>query len=586
MLRAPFVLLYNLFKLLRYLWAAFWNGLGHWLSRKKRKYVAIKLERDYAFGPGRGLAALFQTQPTFLEFRQDIKRLAGDPKIEGVVITIETVSMGPARAEEFRGLIGELVAAGKRVVVHFQMMTLRDYALATAADEILVTPAGRLYIFGLRFEQYFAADLLERLGVAAQFVHIGPFKTASHRFIHNAMTDPQRLMMQNLFDGLTGLYERQIAGGRGLDVTDVRAAFSHMPLDVRDAMRLKLVDGEAFRTNVSRWLAQGPAANSLPGPPDKEIRLYQAHNYLNSNPTPFKWTPLFRTARRFAVMDLTGMIVMPDMNLPGSSGASINPSEVLPRLRALKKDRSVAGVVLHINSPGGSALASDLLWHAIQDLRTVKPVIAYCSDLAASGGYYLAVAADKIVCRPQTVTGSIGVIAGKMSFPGALEKVGINVESIYDDEATSFTSLTHPLSDRVLQNLQHDARSFYRRFLQRVGEARGLSKRRLHRYARGRVYTGEDAYRRGLVDVLGGFDEAIALLATLAKLDAKTTEVEFVAHRRQTIKSAVRKSFILAELEFAQPLLGELAQAAAATAMLRHEPVLALTPYQFSTQPS
>lgn len=602
MLRAPFALLFNILKFLRFLWAGFWIALFSLfglLGPRKRSFVTLKLESNYAFGPGRGLAAIFQSSSTFLDFRESIKRLAKDRKLEGVVIIIDDFSMGPARVEEFRDLFSELRRAGKRVVVHFQNATLRDYALATVADEILVTPAGRLYMFGLRFEQYFAADLLERIGVAVQFVHIGPFKTASHRFIHSHMTDPQRLMMQNLFDSLTSQYEDQITRARNIETSILRTALHDMPIDTRDAMRHGLIDGECFRQNISQWLTNGQNSTAMPGKPAKEkrhsseplVKLYPAEPYLNSQLRLPDWTPLFRPTKRMAVLDLTGMIVMPNMSLPGTSTTSINPTEIVPRLRALKKNPNILGVLLHINSPGGSALASDLLWQAIQDLRAEKPVVAYCSDVAASGGYYLAVAADQIICRAQTVTGSIGVIAGKMSFPGTLEHAKINVESIDNDDTTSFSSLTTALTPHAMQNLQTDARSFYRRFLQRVGQARKLSKRRLHRYARGRVYTGQEAFHRGLVDHLGGFDFAVEQLAKICNTDAQTTPLEFVSHRHQTLKSLLRNSLVqsptahgllnsIAPQLASAPLLKELNDVATATAMLRSEPVLAWMPVE------
>src|SRR5690606_12637599 len=190
-----------------------------------------------------------------------------------------------------------------------------------------------------------------------------------------------------------------------------------------------LIDGECFRQHVSKWLTNGQSSVTMPGElaPTKTnsskpvVKIHPVDPYLNSQLRLPAWTPLFKATKRMAVLDLTGMIVMPNMSLPGASTTTINPTEIVPRLRALKKDPNIIGVLLHINSPGGSALASDLLWQAIQDLRAEKPVVAYCSDVAASGGYYLAVAADQIICRAQTVTGSVGVIAGKMSFPGTLE---------------------------------------------------------------------------------------------------------------------------------------------------------------------
>ncbi|MFU8805525.1 MAG: signal peptide peptidase SppA [Bradymonadaceae bacterium] len=575
MLRAPFVLLINLFRLLKFLWARFWHGLGHFLTRKHRKFVVLKIPRDFVFGPPQGWAAHFQDEPTFLEFRRDIKRLARDPNIEGVVITAQIPTMGLARLGDVTDMVGALKADGKHIVAHAQMATLREYSLLSVADELAMTPAGRLYMFGPRMDQFFAAETLERVGVTAQVVHIGPFKTAYHRFIHTSMPSAQELMMRQLFGRLKGVVEERIGSTRSLS-EPLDDLLGKMPIDSREAMRMGLIDGECFRQDIARYIANKDEATTAPVEEKTPVRTYVMDRYMKSSPPPFEWAPLFRAPKRFAVMDLSGMIIMPDMKLPGQAGAAINPDEVVPKLRAIAADRRIAGLLLHINSPGGSALASDIIWHAIQEVRQKKPVVAFMSDVAASGGYYLAVAADQIVCRPETITGSIGVIAGKMSAGGALEKLGIKIESIYEEDSALFTSLVHPLPASVMDNLQADARSFYRLFLQRVGQARQLSRRRLHRYARGRVYLGEDALRRGLVDQLGTFDEAVELLATLCEADPLRTKLQFVAHRKQSLKAVLRQN-VSAEL---MGWTGAVEPALVAAAMLRREPVLALMPYK------
>jgi len=272
-------------------------------------------------------------------------------------------------------------------------------------------------------------------------------------------------------------------------------------------------------------------------------------------------------------MDLSGMIVMGGTELPGQSAASVDPAEVVPKLNALRLNRRVRAVVLHINSPGGSALASEILWAAIERLRRVKPVIAYCSDVAASGGYYMAVACDKIICQPETVTGSIGVIAGKIALPGVFEKLHLNVEHREHDPVSRFQSLASPLPPRALANLQYDARAFYRMFLRRVGHARQIPRRRLHRYARGRVYTGLDALERGLVDELGGFERAFQLACQMAELSPERSKLRFAAHRRVSLPSLLRRQ-LRAEL----PALSTLDTLRNATHLLRHEQLLALCP--------
>ncbi|TXD38521.1 hypothetical protein FRC98_06465 [Lujinxingia vulgaris] len=595
MLRAPFVIVFNLLRLLRYLWRWLLFKLGRRLARRRQLWVRLNMGSRRAFGPAQGLAARFQRQESYLQLRDDVDRLASSPYVRGVVLVCDDFAEGAARTADLRELVVRLRSAGKRVVVHTHSLTGNDFDLASASDETLLTPGGRLYLFGRRFEEIFAAKLLEKVGVAAQFVHIGPFKTAAHRMIHAHGTTPQRLMMTQLLEGLE--QERLVRQSDALQVTpaELDATVSKMPLDARSAQAMGLVGPELHRSQLKDYLAMGdhrhafipqPELTRSAGPPDTAssadaphtpahhtVDLRSAEDWLASDPGRFRPIPLFRRRARVAVMDLSGMIVMSGTELPGQSAASVEPSEVLPVLHALRRDPRVRAVVLHINSPGGSALASEILWEAIERLRREKPVIAYCSEVAASGGYYMAVACDRILCQPETLTGSIGVIAGKLALPGVFDKLDLHVEHRERDPVGRFQSLSTPLPEQALGNLQEDARAFYRMFLRRVGHARQLPRRRLHRYARGRVYTGRDALARGLCDELGGFDRAFELACELAEVPTARADLHFASHRRVSLPALLRRQ-VRTEL----PALSTLDTLRTATALLHQEQLLAICP--------
>ncbi len=603
MLRAPIVLLLNLLRLLGYLWSSFWFKLGYFFRRKKKLYLRLDLESSYAFGPKTGLAALFQHKPSLLEFRESIERIREDDTVEGVVIVPESTAMGFGQLAEINRQLDSLRQAGKHVVGHAQMPLTRDYLLLTSAEDILLSPAGRIYSFGPRFDQYFGREALEKIGVIPQFIHIGEFKTASHRFIHEEMTDAQRLMMQSLYDSLKHVLRERIGERRHLAAAEVEALFEQAPLDTRHAWRAGFVDGEIFREVIGDWLddrsetapigyiereakRDGGEGSDQHQDQDQEAMnehakerhsiMVRASDHLKAAPEPYEWKPLFRPRRRFAVLDLSGMIVMPNMTVPGQGSVVIDPHEVVPALRRIRENPIFAGAILHINSPGGSALASDIIWHAIEQLRRTKPVIAQCSDVVGSGGYYLAVGADQIICERATMTGSIGVVTGKMAAPGVPQKLGINIESIYEHDADTFTSLTRPLSDQMMERMDDDARNFYRRFLQRVGQARKLPRRRLHRYARGRVYLGEAALKRGLIDDIGGLDTAVERLGELCNLDPAKTDLTFVGHRKESLRSALTGS-----MQAQMPTwLTEMLEPAMLGALLKRDPVLALMPWK------
>ncbi len=603
MLRAPFILLRNLLVFLKFLWSTFWFQIGYLFRRKKKLYVAADLEDNYRFGPRAGLAGYLDETPSLLELRERFDRLQAAEELDGLVVATNGMAMGMARARTLASMIDGVRESGKHVVAHMRMPTTGEYFVGTAADELLLTPAGRLYTFGPRFDQYFGAEVLDRIGIDPQLIHIGDFKTASHRLLHREMTVAQKAMMESLYDSLTRELRQRVAVRRDIDESEADALFAGAPLALEQAREAGLVDHAVFRGRLNSWLRFGdeiapamhPAfpreaehapeleqdqlegsdapTSDKPDAIDDEpevlmVSLEEANSIL---PPRLDWKPVFGDTARFAAMDLTGMIVMPDMSVPGRNAPVIDPDEVLPKLREIRESGMFSGLLLHINSPGGSALASDIIWEGIQRVRETMPVVSHCTDVAGSGGYYLAVAADEVVADRLTMTGSIGVVTGTFSAPEVADRVGINVESIYEHEADTFTSLVHPLGESMMERLDEDARQFYRRFLERVGQNRGLSKRRLHRYARGRVYFGAEANRRGLVDHLGGFDTALARLGQLADLDPETVDVSYVPHRQPSLRQLVGLSG-----EARSFLPDELSEPVLAARMLEHEHVLAL----------
>lgn len=577
MLRIPFILLLNLYGLVRW-------GLGRLVYaivmafRRRRRYVKIALKGDYPFGQPRGFTQFFRTETTFLDFRKDIKRLADDPDVAGIVLEPGKATLGAARNAAMLELLDSLRLAGKHVVSQADMLQTRDYLESTAADDLLVTPAGRLYTFGPRFESYFLASAFEKHGVDAQFIHIGEYKAAANRFIRSGMSSAQRHMMTDLRHGIVERWRARISDRRRLPPEQVDQLFTRSPMDPRTAIRAGFVDGEAFAEDLADWLeTRTEHAHIRPGQSDEPGSVVLTfEEWKSARPKPYRWRPLLRGRRKIAVVDLSGFIIMPGMQVPGANSV-IDPDDLIPVLRRLQNDRRVAAVIVHINSPGGSALASDLIWKAVDDLRATKPVVAYCTDVAASGGYYIAVGADKIICHPETVTGSIGVVIGKLSAGEALHDFGVDVEAI-GDEGSEFLSIWEPLGERVLDNLMQDTRSFYRRFLQRVGRARRIERRRLHRFARGRVYLGDQALQRGLVDGLGGWNAAVDAARELCAAEgvtlAEDPPIEFVAHRRQSLKDTLRKSAVEATgtAQLLDPLL--------MISLMRRDPVLALLPWR------
>ena len=625
MLRIPFRLLGNLFRIIAYLWSKFWFALAKRFRRRTEVYVELELETTYPLGASRsGVRKWFvKTPPSLLDVREMIKRAARQPEVRGILLRSKGLGMGPARIADLAEIVSLFKTEGKRVVIQTDSATLRDFQLLSLADDLLLTPAGRLYLFGLRFDELFAEEILERLGVMGQFIHIGAFKTATHRFHKRGMTTPQRLMMEALHQGYTDLFVGRIAAQRGVSPQQVSEAMHLSPLTATQALQMGLIDGTTFWEDALQWpfahrvseiartstvqnwrLLDAPRSLGAPLPDDEiakkseaqleelkaheswpdQISTYPLESYTDSIPA-LRLKPLRRTRPYIGVLDLSGAIVMETQGPSplGATSDAIRASETCETLKRMRQDSRCIGLLIHINSPGGSALASDIIWRQIDLTRQVKPVVSYCSDVCASGGYYLASGTDKIVCRADSIIGSIGVITGKISFGETLKKIDLHVESIFDHPSALFSSPYHALPEEVMEVLKLDARAFYRRFLERVGQARSIERARLHRFGRGRVYLGEDALRRGLVDVLGGLEDAIDGIYSLCETTPLKTTLTYVDHRKQNLRDVISGSILGAAVPASSSvsrLLHSAHTGAAAAAWLEREGLLALMPFR------
>ena len=256
----PLRLLANLLRVLWYGLAALAARVARMGRRGKKLYLRLELASAYDLGPAQGLQArLFQNKPNLMDLRKSLRQIAADEEVRGVLVRLESAGMGLARTAELMEMVAELRRAGKHVVVHADTLGIRELYLASAANEILVAPASRLYIFGPRIEQVFFAGALSRLGVRPQFVHLGQFKTASHQWIHEEMTPPQRLMLRELHDRILGLYVERLAPTRKMTPEAVVDALGHAPLTARQARVRGLIDGAVFEDAAVDWLAHGQA---------------------------------------------------------------------------------------------------------------------------------------------------------------------------------------------------------------------------------------------------------------------------------------------------------------------------------------
>jgi protease-4 len=432
-----------------------------------------------------------------------------DPSVVGMALYIQDAAFGLAKAQELRRQISALNQAGKPVRCYLETAgegtngTL-EYYLASACDSIALAPAGEVNLLGLFADSPFLRGGLEKLKIEPSFLTAGEFKSAAEIFTQVRHSPAAKIALDALLDGFFGQIVDGIASSRKSDAATVRAWVDAAPISSADALELGLVDEVAYPDEFRAALEE-----------DHEDGAQQTDflDYARSAAT--------RTGgRKVAVLFAQGAIVR------GGSGSDpfanenlLGSNDMAEELRALAEDDSVVAVVLRIDSPGGSALASDLILREVEQLRGRKPVVVSMSDVAASGGYYIAARATRIVAEPATITGSIGVVTGKLAtgrFQGEL--LGVTHDPLQRGANADLYSSLKPFDERQTVVLRRRIGEIYGRFLDHVAEGRKMARGAVEAVAGGRVWTGADALALGLVDELGGLDRAVELAREAAEV--------------------------------------------------------------------
>jgi protease-4 len=447
----------------------------------------------------------------YVELVRRLRALAFDANVVAVLLEIEDLELGLGRIEELRDVVASLRAHGKRVYAYGSFPSTREYYLASACDGIVLHPAGELSLNGLAQNVTFYKGALDRLGVTVDLVRIGEFKGAMEPFVMTAQSAPVRQNKQELLDDVFARFVAAVAAARSvpgcpLDEARVRQLVDRGLFTPAEARQAGLVDGVADHDELEAWLRQAlgrprVAVRDLDGSPGREAA----------------WP-----SRRVAVLLVDGAIVDGgSQRLPFEGGALAGSDTLVKALERCREDASVGAVVLRVNSPGGSAFASDVIARAVQKVRKAgKPVVVSMGDVAASGGYYIAAPADAIFAEPSTVSGSIGIFAYKVDVQKLLSTLGLAVETMRRGQHADYLSPYRPWTDEERQLTADKIRHFYDLFVATVVDGRrphaqGLTPARVDELGRGHVWTGAQAQRLGLVDQLGGVGAAIDLAARL-----------------------------------------------------------------------
>src|SRR5580765_625354 len=434
-----------------------------------------------------------------------------DKRITAVILDIDMSEAGWAKSEEIRGAIQDFRTSGKPVYAYMEMGLNKDYYIASACDKIYVPPPGELFTIGLAADVMFFRGSLDKLGVYPDMYQIGKYKSAGDTFTQKQMTDAHREYINSLLDDLYGRYLDAIAKARSKSVDDVKALIDNAPYSSAQAKEIGLIDGAAYRDEVEKELKK-----RLGYKDSDELHIARSSEYKDISQESLGLNKGEKIAIVYAAGDITS-----GRSTYGSSGEeTIGSDSLVKALNDARNDASIKAIVLRIDSPGGSGLASDIIWRAIETAKEKKPVVVSMGDVAASGGYYIACNANKIVAEPSTITGSIGVVGGKPVVKGFYDWIGVSNEYVMRGKNAGMFRETEKFNDAERAKFEEFLKNTYEDFITKVGKGRSKDKAYIDSIGQGRVWTGAQGKDKGLVDEYGGLDKAIEIAKQLANIPA------------------------------------------------------------------
>ena len=524
-----------------YLIASIFNG-RRWLFRKQiPDYPVIVLDSEIeermpqlpwwqSFGP------LRKTPMSMEELNDALQKIARDPLTKGVLFLFKSPAISYAQAQNFALLFDrfreasktngpennpEKIGVPKEVIAHIESVSTQGYMAAAAADKLYITPLSEWPVIGLRMEQLYLKNTLKHVGIDFDVIKIAPWKTAMDSISRSTMSKEAKMQIQWLLDGLYAEIVRAISMGRKMPVAQVEALIERGPLTAEEAMAADLIDGIAYEDEVVSLLEAEEGSVTLK--PFSKC----GHLMLRSRQ---------RRLGTVGVLSATGTIVSGSnrnspVPLPILGSKQMGSSTVQQQIRAAREDESLDAIVFHVDSPGGSALASDVMWRELTLLAKEKPLVVYMGDVAASGGYYVAAPGHKIVCQRATITGSIGVITAKSINKETYNKIDAKPFAFEKGANAGMMSSTAPWTAKQKKKVTESVEHTYREFKERVAEGRNLDYDTLDPICQGRVWLGAQALEHGLVDDLGDIQTALTHACDLANLptDSRTRVINVYA---------------------------------------------------------
>jgi protease-4 len=452
-------------------------------------------------------------QQSFTNVLTQLRKAKVDRRIGAVLLDINFPAIGWGKADELRDAIADYRASGKPAYAYMDIGSNREYYIATAADKIFLPPSGDLYVNGFAAEAMFYKGSLDKLGIEADVIQIGPkYKNAPDAYTRKEMGEGQAEVINAVLDEYYGRFTKAVADSRKKAVEDVPTIIDNAPYSAVQAKELGLIDDTLYPEQVHDALKQ-----QLGYKEDDKLRTIGGGDYRE---IPSDSLGL-NNGERVAVIFASGAINVGSSNNGPFGGQMVGSDTIVRAVKQAADDTSIKAIVLRVDSPGGSALASDLMWYALEQAKAKKPVVVSMSDVAASGGYYIACNANKIVAEPSTITGSIGMFMGKPVVKGLYDWLGVTNQYVMRGKNSGIFRETEKWTPEERTKMVEVANHvYYDNFVPKVAKGRGKTNEEVDTLGQGRVWTGTQARERGLVDDFGGLEKAIDIAKGLANLPA------------------------------------------------------------------
>jgi protease-4 len=558
-------------------------------AHRKASVVEFTLKGDYPEGPQP--AGLFsEMQPSLSKFVERMDEAAKDKAVDGVILRVAEAELARATVDELRAAVARIRKAGKPVYAELVEADSRAYLLAGACDCIYMAPGGTLMIPGVRAEMTYYKGLLDKLGIEFHILQMGKYKSAGEPFTRTEPSPAAREEMTGIVDDLYQHLVATIAKDRKLDEAQVRKLIDEGIFTATEAKKAGLVDVVGYADDIRdlfRAKFQGENVDFVSDykKEKNDLDFSGIGGMMKLMELAFggKTSEKSSAQRKIAVVYAVGVIVQGKSSSSLMGEDTVGSTTLIEALRKADKDPKVLAVVLRIDSPGGSAVASDLIWRQIDQMH--KPVIASMANVAASGGYYIAAPARRIIAQPQTITGSIGVIGGKPVISKLLDKVGVSTEVISRGKNSGMLSMASPFTTEERQAWLKVMEETYRQFVAKVAEGRKMPRSKVEELAQGRVYTGKMAMDNGLIDGLGTLEDAVRAAKEAAGLKPdEKIELETLPEPKTFFEQLFDQDAATTHVRAALP---ELASALSSAELIRRvfrEPSLLLVPYRLDVK--